>query len=164
MQKLTAPANAVLVAAVVRYAIWPAVLKRSPMGTGELKHWRNVMMHNMNALFALTEASLLGGLQIPLRHFSFAPLVGALYLLFSWAMVFQWNTRDKGPQFIYFFFDTTLPGYTTTIALLMLVVVLTVFFCIFCICDEILDALGKNVLTHSLFVALISASVMRFED
>jgi hypothetical protein len=122
------------------------------------------MMHNMNALFALSEASFLGGLQIPLRHFSFAPLVGALYLLFSWFMVFQWNTRDKGPQYIYFFFDTTLPGYTTTIALLVLVTVLTLFFCIFCLCDEILELLGKHVLTHFLFVAIISAAVMRFQD
>lgn len=151
-------------AAVIRYAIWPAVLKRNPDGTQALKHWRNVMMHNMNALFALCEVALLGGLKIPWAHFPFPPLIGALYLLFSWITVFQWNVREHGPQYLYFFFDTTLPGYTTTIALLLLVFVLSLFFCIFCVCDEILEALGKNVFTHGLFVVLVSACVMRFRD
>ena len=152
-----------LVAAVIRYAIWPALL-RGKRDTAGLKHWRNVMMHNMNALFAVSEAALFGGLDVKWSHFAFGPLVGAAYVLFSWIMVHQWNKPEHGPQYIYFFFDTTLPGYKTTIALLLLLLTLTIFYGIFWICDEILVLLGKSVWTHSAFVAVVCGAVMRFKD
>lgn len=124
----------------------------------------STVMHNMNALFALTETAFMGGLKVYPQHFVFGPLVGCLYVMFSWAMVHRWNKREHGPQFIYFFFDTTLPGYTTTIALLILLSVLAAFYGIFCACDVILAALGSNVWTHSVFVAAICSVVMRFRD
>ena len=153
----------VLVATVVRYAIWPACL-RATGDTRALKHWRNVMMHNMNALFALSEIALMGGVGVRWSHFAVSPLIGIAYVCGSWLMVWNWNKPEYGPQYIYWFFDTTLPGYTTTIALLTLLAVLMVFFGIFCTCDQILEILGKNVFTHAAFVAAISASVMRFRD
>lgn len=150
-----------LVAAVVRYAIWPAVL-RTTGKTKELKNWRNVMMHNINVFFALSEAALMGGLRVHWSHFAFAPLVGAFYVLFSWAMVMQWNPQN-GAQYIYFFFDTTLPGYTCTISLLVLLAVLTVFYGIFCAFEQVLSTV-KSVWTHASFVTAVCAMVMRFDD
>uniref|UniRef100_A0A7S3L2B7 Uncharacterized protein n=1 Tax=Amphora coffeiformis TaxID=265554 RepID=A0A7S3L2B7_9STRA len=151
-----------LVAAVVRYAIWPAVL-RTTGKTKELKSWRNVMMHNINVLFALAEAALLGGVKVQWSHFAFAPLVGCLYVIFSWAMVMQWNPKN-GAQYIYFFMDTTLPGYTSTIAMLMLLAVLTTFYAIFCVGDQFLAVSGQTVWTHATYVAAICSTVMRFGD
>ena len=118
----------------------------------------------MNVLFALSESFLMGGLGVQWSHFCFGPLVGTGYVLFSWAMTAQWNKPEYGPQFIYFFFDTTLPGYTTTIALLALLTVLTVFYGIFCACDPILAFLGKGIMTNIAFVAAICSAVMRFRD
>lgn len=152
-----------LVAAVVRYAIWPAVL-RAGSPTFELKAWKNIMMHNMNVLFALMESACMGGLPVLWSHISFALLVGILYVLFSWTMAMRWNTPDKGPQFIYFFFDTTLPGYTPTLVILILFAVFSAFYGIFCTCEFILELLGGGVLTHLTFVAVVCACVMRFRD
>ena len=121
-------------------------------------------MHNLNVLFALSEAALMSGLKVYPRHFVFGPLIGCLYVVTSWAMVHQWNKPENGPQYIYFFFDTTLPGYTTTIALLVLLAVLATFYGIFCVCDQILAGLGSSVWTHAAFVAAICSLVMRFRD
>ena len=151
-----------LVAAVVRYAIWPAVL-RTTGKSNELKSWRNVMMHNMNVLFALMEAALLGGVKVRWNHFAYAPLVGSLYVIFSWAMVMQWNPKN-GAQYIYFFMDTTLPGYTSTIAILILLTVLTIFYGIFCFGDVLLSVSGPTIWTHLTYVAAICSAVMRFQD
>ena len=151
-----------LVAGVVRYAIWPAVLRKTG-NTVELRSWRNVMMHNMNVLFALCEAALMGGLEVQWSHFAFGPIIGCFYVIFSWAMVMQWNPKN-GVQYIYFFFDTTLPGYTCTISVLVLLAVLTVFYGIFCACDQILAVSGKSLWAHATFVAVICSAFMRFRD
>ena len=121
-------------------------------------------MHNMNVLFALSETALMGGLKVYPRHFVFGPVIGCLYVVISWAMIHQWNKPEYGPQFIYFFFDTTLPGYTTTIALLALLTVLATFYGIFCACDQILGAIGGSALAHTAFVAAVCSVVMRFRD
>jgi hypothetical protein len=150
-----------LVAAVVRYAIWPGVLRANGQ-TKELKSWRNKLMHNGNVLFAVLEVAVLGGLPLRWSHFTLAPIVGCVYVVFSWCMVTSWNTPDHGPQFIYFFFDTTLPGNTPTFVLLVLALVMTIFYAIFCGCQSFLS--GDSLLVHLLFCGVVCGGVMRFSD
>jgi hypothetical protein len=161
--ELAAPFT-LLVAAVVRYAIWPGVLKKGEP-TLNLRHPRNIMMHNMNVLLALTETSLLGGIPVTWEHLSMAPIVGCLYVIFSWNMTMAWNVRSAGPQFVYFFFDTTLPGATSSIALIVLLFVQVLFYAIFSEAEHLLSLLGMGYfVVHLLFVAGISSIVMRFRD
>lgn len=151
-----------LVASVIRYVIWPGVLK-AKASTANLKSWRNVFMHNLNVVLAVVEVALLGGLPVDFRFFSLAPLVGCAYVVFSWAMVGQWNTPEAGPQFIYFFFDTTL-GVRHTLALILLFMVLMVDYGVFCLAERLLQWLDGGMLTHAAFGMAVSASVMRFRD
>jgi len=118
----------------------------------------------MNVVFALTESCLLSGLPVRWSDAALAPLWGTLYVLFSWFMIHRWNDPRHGPQFIYFFFDTTLPGYTATKVLLLLLTVLMVFFGIFCVQNALLRVLDGGLLTHVLFVGAASSTVMRFRD
>lgn len=118
----------------------------------------------MNVLFALSEVALMSGLKVHPRHFAFGPIVGCFYVIFSWSAVHLWNKPEHGPQFIYFFFDTTLPGFFPTMAILVLLAVLATFYGIFCVCDVILAALGSGVIAHVSFVAVICSLVMRFRD
>ena len=152
--------NALLVACVIRYAIWPRILS-SGGSTTQLRHWRTLLWHNANVIMALTEVSLLGGLPVRFSHFAVAPLFGIVYILFTWYMTPYWV--EEGPQFIYFFFDTTL-GYTTTIALVILLLVLMTFYGLFVVGDQLLDHLGGGPIVHALAVVLVSSLVCRFRD
>jgi hypothetical protein len=121
-------------------------------------------MHNLNVLAALTESFLLSGLPVRWSEAALAPLWGCAYVVFSWNMVYAWNERRHGPQFIYFFFDTTLPGYTCSFALVALLLVLLIFYSAFCTADVILAYMDGGVWTRVLFVAVWSSMVMRFSD
>jgi hypothetical protein len=159
--EIAAPCT-LLVAATVRYAMWPAVLRRG--GPHSLNSVRNILMHNMNVVAALTESCLLSGLPVRWSEVAVAPLWGCLYVFFSWNMTFQWNERQHGPQFIYYFFDTTLPGYTCSKALVILLTVLLIFYAVFCTTNILLSYVDGGFLTHVLFVAVTSSLFMRFRD
>ena len=161
--EIAAP-NTLLVASVVRYAIWPGILRLPNGSTNELRSMRNFMMHNMNVVFAMTESCLLSGLPVRWSDAALAPLWGTLYVLFTWFMIHRWNDPEHGPQFIYFFFDTTLSGYTPTKILLLLFFVLMVFYGIFCSTHALLEFLDGGLLTHVLFMTAMSSCVMRFRD
>jgi hypothetical protein len=152
-----------LVASVIRFAIWPAVLKSGD--TANLKTIRNIFMHNMNVIFALTETAMLGGLPVRWRDVSLGPLVGCAYVVFSWSMSCSWNDKKYGPQFIYFFFDTTLPGYTHSIALAVLLLVLMIFYAFFASTEAVLEMiLPFGWPAHAAFVLALSSTMMRFRD
>jgi hypothetical protein len=159
--EIAAPCS-ILVATTVRYAIWPAVIKRG--GPHSLNSIRNILMHNCNVLVALTESYLLSGLPVRWSEATVAPLWGCIYVIFSWNMVYAWNERRHGPQFIYFFLDTTLPGYTCSIALVALLVVLLTFYAVFCTAHDLLVYLNGGIAMHFLFVAVWCSLVMRFRD
>jgi hypothetical protein len=171
-----------LVAAVIRYVMWPAVLRRG--GAHSLNSWRNIWMHNMNVLMAVLERCVLSGLPIRVTEWSMAPLYGCVYVVFSWNMIYAWNDRQHGPQFIYFFLDTTMPGYYCSKALLSLLFVLTTFYAIFTTTDALLFYVDvaatsiTNTITgaiddkneyshicgHLLFALFLCSLVMRFQD
>lgn len=154
--------NTLLVTVVVRYVIWPGVLKTSG-NTVALKAPRNVLMHNVNVLFALLEVAFLGSLPVTWTFVSLAPLLGIMYVVVSWNVTHIWNTASAGPQFIYFFLDTTL-GITTTVALLTLLSVLLVFYSLFVSTEYVMVWMDGSWLMHAFFVASISSAVMRFRD
>jgi hypothetical protein len=154
--------NTLLVAAVVRYVIWPGVL-RAGSDTANLRHPRNMLMHNSNVLLALIETSLTGGLPVRWSEVSLAPLLGCMYVLFSWNMTDKWNDKEHGPQFIYFFFDTTL-GATTSYALVALLTVLLIFYTLFVSVEHILAYMDGGWPFHVAFVVAVSSAVMRFRD
>eukprot|EP00816_Leptocylindrus_hargravesii_P005791 CAMPEP_0196807030 /NCGR_PEP_ID=MMETSP1362-20130617/6979_1 /TAXON_ID=163516 /ORGANISM="Leptocylindrus danicus, Strain CCMP1856" /LENGTH=232 /DNA_ID=CAMNT_0042180775 /DNA_START=72 /DNA_END=767 /DNA_ORIENTATION=- len=80
-----AASAAMLVSAVIKYAIWPRILKdRGSAGTVRLRHWSVLMRHNANVIFVMLEVGLLGGLPVRLSEMAFAPLYGISYVLFSW--------------------------------------------------------------------------------
>uniref|UniRef100_A0A7S2YHD4 Uncharacterized protein n=1 Tax=Entomoneis paludosa TaxID=265537 RepID=A0A7S2YHD4_9STRA len=155
--------NSLLVSAVIRYVIWPGVLRKGN-STINLKSVRNIFMHNLNAFFALSESGLLGGPPVRFTDISLAPLVGIAYVVFTWNMSMSWNKPEHGPQFIYFFFDTTLPGYTASIALIGLLVALITFFVIFSSCEHLLVWTESGIIGGLAFVVSISSMVMRFRD
>ena len=163
----TAAPCAFLVAAVIRYAIWPNILKNKGSTDG-LKHPRTLLMHNANVILVLIELSLLGGLPIHFSLFPVSPLYGITYVVFlAWGMTNRWADPKKyGPQFIYFFFDTTL-GTATTVALVVLLVVLMVcYVMVATVVPFVLETLGGRwgVIVHVLLVGVLASGVCRFRD
>jgi len=154
-----------LVATVVRYAIWPAVLKSASGDTSNLRRARTLAMHNANVLMALFESALLGGLPVKLSDAALGTLVGACYVIFSWSVCNIWNKPEAGPQYIYFFLDPTLPGYTSSICLVALLAVLMVFYVGFWSAETILHMIAPTgVLGHAMFIVVVSSTMMRFRD
>ncbi|CAB9529718.1 expressed unknown protein [Seminavis robusta] len=152
------------------------------------KHPNALLEHNLNSLAALIEVGFLGGLPVRRRDASFAVLFGLTYVAYTYGMVHSWpqgvtdkkkdNTngnddddikskldstrqpiqQSPGPQFIYPFFDTTLPGFLTTYFLLGLLAVLLMSHLLF----SLANVLVKR--SPMLSVPLIAAAVCRFRD
>jgi hypothetical protein len=156
---------AMLVSFVVKYALWPQALKHgtSKDPSAVLKTFKALIMHNVNVLMVLTEVSLMGGLPIRQSDFGGAALYGVVYILFTWSTMTYWAPPKHGPQALYFFLDTTL-GATTSLALVVLLLVLMVFYGLFCGLHRILDHLGGGIMIHLLALVVVSASVCRFRD
>eukprot|EP00549_Striatella_unipunctata_P016413 CAMPEP_0118707762 /NCGR_PEP_ID=MMETSP0800-20121206/21424_1 /TAXON_ID=210618 ORGANISM="Striatella unipunctata, Strain CCMP2910" /NCGR_SAMPLE_ID=MMETSP0800 /ASSEMBLY_ACC=CAM_ASM_000638 /LENGTH=202 /DNA_ID=CAMNT_0006610705 /DNA_START=42 /DNA_END=647 /DNA_ORIENTATION=- len=133
--EIAAP-SAMLVSAVVAHGIWPQLLKKGD-DTAHLKRPVSLLQHNLNTVFALTETALLGAIRVRPTDFVVAPLFGITYLLFAWSMTHNWAPKEEGPQFPYFFLDTTM-GWITTLSLLILLLVLLMFFGIFCLAEFVL--------------------------
>ena len=161
----TAAPLTLLVSAVVTYAIWPRALEARNVEdpTRTLKTFRSLAYHNANVAFAMAEVALWGGLSVRRQDVSLSILFGCCYILFAWTIRNWWNPR-AGPQFLYFFLDTTL-GYTTTMALVVLCGVLMAFYGLFCLLQVTLDTyLGKSFLAHVLAWVLVCAAVGRVRD
>lgn len=159
--ELSAP-FALLVSSVIRYAIWPAVLAGGK--PHKLACFRNQMQHNCNTIFSLTEVSLLGGIPVQLSHLSLAMAFGALYIVFTWFMgawYYPQNRTEDGPQYLYWFMDTTLER-TTTISLLALLVALIASFGVFVGVNVLIEAVEGTVIAHSIFVIVLTSLTCRF--
>ena len=157
--EIAAPLS-MLVSAVVRYALWPKALNGK--GSQDLKVWHALLQHNANVIMALIEVGLLGGLTCRFTDMAVAPLFGVTFVLFAWSMKNKWLESGE-PQFMYFFLDTTL-GKTTSIALLGLLVILTLFYAIFVLVDDVILMLGGGLPTNLAVVISIASLVCRFRD
>lgn len=155
---------AYLVSGVVKYAIWPAVLAKNKGKDYDhgLDTPRNFMQHNMNSIFALFETTMLGGLPIRIQHFALCPLLGITYVLFAWLSrhIHCPNEKDAGPQFLYWFFDTTL-GAFTSYALGALLLALTFGFGIFVMISNLESLVGDSFILRSISLVALSSIVYR---
>ena len=153
---------ALLVSAVVTYAIWPATLKK--LGNpGVLTTPTSLLQHNANVIMALMEVALLGGLPVHMGHISLPILFGVTYIFFTWSIRNVWNPTG-GSAFLYFFLDTTLGAITTTMALLALLAALVLFYGIFGGIERVLqyDAVSRfGLLGNVAVVVLLCATVCK---
>lgn len=153
---------ALLVSAVVTYALWPATVKKLGNG-GVLTTRASLLQHNANSIMALTEVALLGGLPVHMQHISLPILFGVTYILFTWSIRNVWNP-SSGSAFLYFFLDTTLGAMTTTMALFALLAALVLAFSIFSTIEQILqhDAIaGFGLLGHIAIVVATCVAVCK---
>ena len=165
----TAAPLTLLVSAVVKYALWPRALQGGAGKKGDddptrvLKSFRALSYHNVNVALAMAEVSLWGGIPVRLGDLSLSVLFGCCYILFAWTMRNWWNPA-AGPQFLYFFMDTSL-GYATTMALAALCAVLVTFYGLFCSLQTTLEYLGgSSALAHILSWFMVCALVVRVRD
>jgi hypothetical protein len=157
-----------LVASAIKYAIWPRLLS-SNRPTENLKRVETLLMHNACVFMILTEVCFLGKIPILLSDVALAPLFGVTYILFSWYMSDKWvkmacnyHHDRAGPQFLYFFLDTTL-GIASTVALLVLLMVLLLFYIFFWLADDILSHV-PSFAGRMGAVLLVSSVFCRFRD
>lgn len=163
--ELTGPL-AMLVSAVVKYVIWPQVVAGGK--PHNLAGYRNQLQHNCNAIGSLLEVTFLGGMKIAFSHLSMPTLLGVVYILFTWTMATMYFGNEKiGPQYIYWFMDTTLRE-TTTKALAALAFALTLFFGIFSVAVQHFlhgGAHGDSSLaTNLVFLVVGTRLVCKFKD
>mmetsp|Transcript_38512 Transcript_38512/g.78555 ORF Transcript_38512/g.78555 Transcript_38512/m.78555 type:complete len:325 (-) Transcript_38512:470-1444(-) len=161
--EISAP-TAFLVSSVVKYALWPNALRMGgTKAAGVFATKYALMVHNANVAFVLAEACLLGGIPVEISHIAVAPVVGIAYVLFSWIMSGRWSPGD-GPQFVYFFFDTTREGWYASAVQIVLLAVLMAFYGMFSFADEVLAHLGENVPVRFLVMFASSLLVCRFRN
>jgi len=155
--ELSAP-FALLVSAIVRYAIWPVVLAAGKKH--ELGCFRNQMQHNVNSFYVLLETALLGGIPLRVSHLSLPMLVGSIYIIFTWFNCFSFADKSYGPQYIYWFMDPTL-GRQSVVALVVLLTVLVLSFLIFYSIEAIIHYADKSLMAHILCVLLVTSAVIK---
>ena len=171
-----------LVATVVKYALWPHALRaRGTAGTAVFRSFHGIFSHNVTVILILMEL-IIGGIPVAMSHVAVSPIFGLLYVLFTWCMsntlakaavepvplkktgTTVWKRRNNvGPQFLYFFMDTTL-GWTTSIALIVLLVVLLTFYAMFSVIDNVMEHMQGGLVTRLLGSMGLVALVCRFRD
>lgn len=171
--EISAP-GAFLVSAVVKYALWPTSLKvHGPEGTKVFKSFMGLVTHNGNVIMILIELCCLSGIPVCLEHLAVSPIMGNLYVLFTWFMMHRWVPHEPGPKFVYFFLDTTL-GKDSTIALIALLGVLFFFYLLFAmLCKFVLNGssaeegglIGSDaILPRFVLLFGLAKLVCRFQD
>ena len=139
--------------------IWPQALRGGK--PHNLAGIRNQLQHNCNTIFSLVEVSLLGGIPVVFNHLSLATAVGIMFFLFTWTMAVSYHyTPAHGPQYVYWFMDTTLDR-TTTVALAALAGALTLFFGLFSL---MITISGDDLYANVAFVIVITWLVCKFRD
>ena len=122
------------------------------------------MQHNANSIFALTEMALLSGPPVILSHIFIPCFVGCVYILFTWSSCrIHGKQPDDGPQYIYWFMDTSLEK-VTSVALASLVGVLCVSFGLFVALESFVEWVGGDFFTHAMSVVLVSSVVIRTRE
>lgn len=155
--------STLLVSTVVKYVLWPMALDQGSANTEAFRNPVTLLEHNGNVIMAFVEISLLGGLPVRLVDLGIAPLFGICYVCFSWWMMDKWAPTDKGPQFLYPFFDTTL-GWIATLSLLVLLAVLILFYLVFAFADHGISLLAGGIWAHVAATGAIVMLVCRWRD
>jgi len=159
--EIGAPAS-MLVSFVTKYALWPQSL-RAPHGSVNLRKPVAIIQHNANIIASLLELGVLGRMPIRLEDFIIAPLYGTIYVFFMWALK-DHLADNKEPQFVYFFFDTTLGKKWAVLILLGLLAIL-LFFYLACTClDDLMILFGGGAFTNAMIISALAAFCCRFRD
>lgn len=164
--ELTGPL-AILVSAVVKYAIWPQVIKGGK--PHKLAGVRNQLQHNANSIMSLMEVTLLSGTPIAFSHLSMATVIGCAYVFLTWVTgKFYFGNAEIGPQYIYWFMDTTV-GKNTTIALACLAFATTLSygvssFVVFAVLGDPSTETNPSLWTSILFLLIGTRLVCRFRN
>lgn len=143
-------------------ALWPQAMK-GPNGSLGFRKPVALIQHNLNVLTALMEVGVLGSIPIRLNDIPVAPLWGIVYIFFTWFMTHR-LVKTSEPQFVYFFFDTTLGAKTNCFVLIALMAVQAIFYILFTIIDDILVHLDKGLHFNILVVILAASVSCRFRD
>jgi hypothetical protein len=154
--------TSMLVSTVTKYALWPQSMK-GPRGSVNLRKPVALMQHNANVIASILEVGVLGRIPVRLEEFIIAPTFGTIYVFFTWALKDR-LVETKEPQFVYFFFDTTLGKRWSITVLLVLLALLMVFYLAFTFIDDCLIWLGCGIFTHITVVVALAAFFCRFRD
>merc|ERR1719384_3100467 len=161
MFEVAAPTS-MLVSVVVRYALWPQTIK-GPNGSEGLRRPVALLQHNANILASFLEVAVLGRIPVRLTEIPFAPLWGIAYIFFTWIITHR--LVDCGePQFVYFFFDTTLGAKVNCAVIMALMVVQLVFFFLFSILDDVVHYVGGGLGFNLVVVLGVGSLCCRFRD
>ncbi len=162
--EIAAPCT-LLVATIVRYVIWPAILKKTGHG-GAMVTTPALLQHNANVFMAMSEVALLGGLPVHMSHISLPVLFGVTYVFFTWAIRNYWNP-SSGSAFLYFFLDTTL-GIKTTLVLFILLLVQMTFYTLFSGIDWLVEHIDgheeRALFGHCVVVLVVCFMVCRVRN
>ena len=122
--QLAAP-NGFLTSTVITYVIWPTFLKEKKDTLG-LQTPAVLLTHCGNTMMILLEMAL-GRTPILAAHAGAAPILGIVYVLFSWAVA-PYVAPKYGAQYLYFFLDTTRGWVFSTVSILALLACLLAFY------------------------------------
>lgn len=121
--EISAPTS-MMVSSFTRYILWPRALKNN--NTVGFSNIRSLVQHNFNVIVSLIEVGILGRIPMRLDYTPLAVLFGSFYVLHTWNMTHRW-LQSKDPQFVYFFFDTTLDKKTVVFVLVALLCTMILF-------------------------------------
>lgn len=158
--EMSFPAS-MMVSSITRYILWPKAKKiNDTMG---FRNIRSLLQHNGNIVVSLTEVAILGRIPVRLDYIPLCVLLGCVYILHTWNMTHRW-LPTKEPQFVYFFFDTTLDKKIVVFVLVALLCVMMMFHCMFVSVTVLVDYLDGDILCNVFVVLGVTSCFCRFRD
>jgi len=157
---ISAPTS-MIVSSITRYILWPQELKNG--NTLNFRNIRALLQHNGNVIASLAEVGILGRIPVRIDYTPLAVVFGCVYVLFTWNMTHRW-LHSKDPQFVYFFFDTTLDKKVVVFVLAALLFTMILFHCMFFSVAALINHLDGGVLLNTFLVAGVASFFCRFRD
>lgn len=159
--EIAAPTS-MLVSTITKYALWPQSLK-SPVGSANLRKPVALLQHNLNIVTSLLEVGVLGRIPVRLNDIAITLVYGCIYVIFMWSIKRRLVDTTE-PQFIYFFFDTTLGKKWSISVIFVLLTILITFFILFTLIDDILAFVNGGLWTNFVVIGAFSSLFCRFKD
>jgi len=158
--EISAPTS-MIVSSITRYILWPQSLKKGD--TIAFRRVVGLLQHNGNVIISFVEAGILGRIPMRLDYLPLAVLFGCVYTLHTWNMTHRW-LESKDPQFVYFFFDTTLDKKIVVFVLAALLFIMILFHCMFFSVIALINHLDGGALFNTFLVAGVASCFCRFRD
>jgi hypothetical protein len=155
-------AASMMVSTITRYVLWSRA-KKSNSTTAHFKTKTALLQHNANIILSLTEVFILGHVPMRIEYITLPILYGTVYVLHTWNMTHR-LMPNKEPQFLYFFFDTTLDKKIVVFVLFSLICICVFFHCLYTGIAILIEYLEGGILCNILLVICISSCFCRFRD